>query len=210
MIVKMQSIFDPAFASYGKVIDGYDLAPLLKKLAETTNKPADGTIYVPSDAALEALPIFGELSDRFYGGMPIQFGYCNGSNVALNCLEYHRDSEVNILADDIVLLVAPLQKLRGGSLDTSAVEAFLAPAGSAIQLYETTLHYAPCNAPGGDGFRVVVVLARGTNTDKPVITPANAEDKLLWARNKWLVAHPDSSEAKAGAFVGLTGKNITL
>ena len=36
------------------------------------------------------------------------------------------------------------------------------------------------------------------------------EDKLLWARNKWLIAHPDSSEAKQGAFVGLSGINIDI
>ena len=37
-----------------------------------------------------------------------------------------------------------------------------------------------------------------------------AEGALLWARNKWLLAHPDSSEAAAGAFVGLTGENLRL
>ena len=32
----------------------------------------------------------------------------------------------------------------------------------------------------------------------------------LTARNKWLLAHPDSSEAKTGAHIGLTGKNIDI
>ena len=202
--MKLKSVFDPEFSAYGKVVNGYDFAPLLQALKETTEKPADSVVYVPSDAALEALPIFEELSDAFYGGMPIQLGYCNGSNVKLNCLEYHRDTELDIIADQTVFLVAPLQKVKGGVLDTSA------PAGTAVQLYETTLHYTPCNAPGKNGFRVAVVLPRGTNTQKPSIPIKNDEDKLLWARNKWLIAHPDSPAAKRGAFVGLTGENLTL
>ena len=38
----------------------------------------------------------------------------------------------------------------------------------------------------------------------------NAMDKMLWARNKWLLAHPESSEAAAGAVVALTGVNIDI
>ena len=32
----------------------------------------------------------------------------------------------------------------------------------------------------------------------------------MTARNKWLLAHPDSDEAKNGAHIGLTGENIDL
>lgn len=208
--MKVESVFDASFAPFGKVVEGYDFAPLLKTLRDTTPKPQHGTVYQPGDAALEALPIYNELTNGFYGGMPIQIGYCNGSNKTLNCLEYHRDSELNIVDDEMIFLLASLQSIKDGKLDTSAVKAFFAPAGTAVQLYETTLHYAPCNAPGSEGFRVVVVLPRGTNTDKPRMDSKNAEDALLWARNKWLLAHPESSEARQGAYVGLTGANITV
>lgn len=208
--MEIKSVFDNSFAAFGKVIDGYDFTELLEKLRQTTSRPSDGVEYVPSDSGLEDLPAATQLRDRVYGGMPIQVGYCNGSNLKLNCLEYHRDSEVNIMADDIVLLLAPLQKVTGSKLNTAEVEAFLVPAGTAVQLYETTLHYAPCNVPEGDGFRVAVVLPRGTNTEIPDIIIQNDEDKLLWARNKWLIAHPETDEAKQGAFVGLVGENITL
>lgn len=206
--MKVQSVFDEAFSQYGKVIAGYDFSELLTVLART-EKPSHGTVYQPGDPALESLAVCGALSDGFYGGMPIQIGYCNGSNRTLNCLEYHRDSEVNVTADDMVFLVASVQKIRDGKLDTREVEAFAAPAGTAVQLYETTLHYAPCNG-SGDGFRVAVALPRGTNMEKPDITPKNQEDRMLWARNKWLLAHPDSNEAAQGAYVGLTGENITI
>ena len=57
---------------------------------------------------------------------------------------------------------------------------------------------------------MLVALPKGTNTEKPDITPLTAEDKMLWACNKWLLAHPDSNEAKAGAYVGLSGENIRI
>ena len=79
-----------------------------------------------------------------------------------------------------------------------------------IEVYATTLHYAPCSADIEKGFRVAVVLPYGTNTEKPEIEIKNEEDKWLMARNKWLIAHPDTAEAKAGAYVGLTGKNIDI
>ena len=63
---------------------------------------------------------------------------------------------------------------------------------------------------GKDGFRVAVVLPKGTNTPKPEYKPQNEEDTWMTARNKWLLAHPESSEAKSGAHIGLKGINIDI
>ena len=213
--MRIKSVFSHSFEKYGKVLTGYDVSDLLKKLDETTKKPEDAVIYEPGDSALEALPVAKELSDNAFGGMPIQIGYCNGYNTKLNCLEYHRGSEINIPSNDIVLLLAPLQSVKKGKLNTSAVEAFYVPKGTPVLIYETTLHYAPCNAVvdgevSKEGFRVIVVLPKDTNTAKPEIKELDFEDKLLWARNKWLIAHPDTNEAKQGSFVGLSGVNIDL
>jgi hypothetical protein len=136
--MKIQSVYDSSFLKYGTVLKGYDFKPLLRALENATESPLDKTIYVPSDAALETLQIFEELSEGFYGGMPIQIGYCNGSNHMLNCFEYHRGSEVNVAANDIVLLLATLQEMKDGVIDSAAAQAFLVPAGTAVQLYETT------------------------------------------------------------------------
>lgn len=206
----MKTVFDSEFLKYGKIIEGYDAAPLIQALIEGTQCPTDHVIYIPSDLSLEALPVVRAIENGVYGGLPIQAGYCNGSNHLLNCLEYHRCSEVNIPCDDIVLLVAPLQRVQQGRLSTGEVEAFVAPAGTIILLYETTLHYAPCNGPQNSAFRVAVLLPRGTNTQKPGIEPHNDEDQLLWACNKWLIAHPDSNEASQGAFIGLMGDNLKV
>src|SRR5574344_3073047 len=213
--MKIKSVFSHSFERYGRILKGYDVKELLEKLEATTKKPDNAVIYEPGDAGVEPLPVAKEFCTNIYGGMPIQIGYCNGNNTKLNCFEYHRGSEINIPANDMILLLASLQSVKNGTLDTNSVEAFYVPKGTVVQVYETTLHYAPCNAVvNGDvskeGFRVIVVLPKNTNTEKPALTEKNLEDKLLWARNKWLIAHPDSNEAKNGAFVGLIGRNIDL
>lgn len=208
--MKIQSVSDDAFRTYGRVVDGYDYKLLLERLEDTTPKPADSVIYVPSDAGLEDTPAYAQLRDNCYGGMPIQIGYCNGTNTKLNCFEYHRDSEIDIAADDAILLVARQQDIIDGRIDSSKTEAFLCPKGTAVELYATTLHYAPCSARKGEGFRVVIVLPKGTNEDAPKIKVTNDNDKYLWARNKWLIAHPDSAEAADGAQAGITGENVDI
>jgi len=208
--MNIKPITDAAFRTYGKILEGYDFKPLLETLIAETSKPADSVIYTPGNEIMEALEVSRALQTNFFGGMPIQVGYCNGNNHKLNSFEYHRDSELNIAADDVILLLARQQDVVDGKLDTSVVEAFLLPAGMGVEFYATTLHYAPCTAPGGDGYRVVVVLPKGTNTAKPDIKIINDEDKRLLACNKWLITLPGTREAQGGAYVGLTGENIEV
>lgn len=204
--MKIYSVTDKEFAPYGKVLSGYDTTELMNALDKTTPLP-DGVEYVMSEASLECTAIFGELQNNAYGGMPIQLGWCNGHNTKLNCLEYHRDSELNIGLRDFILLVAKADDIIDGKLDTSRVKAFRAGAGQVVEVYETTLHYAPCSAKKADGFKVVIALPKGTNGAMPNITAKNEEDKWLRACNKWLLAHKDASEASDGAYIGLTGEN---
>ncbi len=210
MSLVIKSVNDKEFAQYGRVVEGIEFSRLLDKLKNTTPATADEVIYVPGDSNLESMPEAELLSNNIYGGMPIQIGYCNGTNTKLNCLEYHRDSEIDIAADDVVLLLGRQQDAMGDSYDTGLVEAFLCPAGTAVELYATTLHYAPCSGKLGDSFRVIIVLPKGTNSEKPDIEIKNDEDKRLFARNKWLIAHPESSEADNGAVVCLKGENIDI
>lgn len=207
--MKIQNVMDESFRKYGKVITGLDCAQLIEEMGKTP-APDGEVIYVPSAPELEALSVFAELRDRVYGGMPIQLGYCNGDNNKLNALEYHRDSEVNVACTDLILLIGREQDVDPETYeyDTAKVEAFLVPAGTVIEVYGTTLHYAPCNA--GGKFRCVVVLPKGTNEALQVVPEKKGEDALLFAVNKWLIAHPESGLDKAGAFMGLKGENITL
>lgn len=207
--MRIESVYDSGFKPYGTVLENYDFTEFLRLLSGTPC-PQEGVVYVPSDERLESLPAAKELENRFYGGMPVQIGYCNGHNGILNCLEYHRDSEVDVFGTDAVLLVALESELDHGTIHTGRVRAFRVPAGTAVQLFATTLHYAPCTEEAGKCFRAAIVLPRGTNTDMPDIERKSGEDRLLRARNKWLIAHPDAPEAQDGAAVGLIGENLRL
>ena len=206
--MKLNNVKDSEFRPYGRVINGFDFSGLISVLKDSTPCPDNGTVYVASDEKLESLNAAKILRANIYGRMPIEIGYCNGHNTKLNALEYHRDSEVNIAADDIILLLAKKEEINDDySIDTSKVKAFLVPAGTAVEIYATSLHYAPCHVKN-EGFRVAVVLPKGTNetlsTKTEILFP---EDKLLTHVNKWLIAHPEGG-CPEGSFVGLTGKNI--
>ena len=204
--MKIKKVTDPEFSRYGRVIDGYDFSKLIKAM-EHTPLPED-VIYEPSIEELETTDVAIDLKMRVYGELPIQIGYCNGHNSKLNALEYHRSSEVNVAVTDIILLLGAEQDIEPDfTYDTSKVEAFLVPAGTGIEVYATTLHYAPCHVNEA-GFQCVVVLPKGTNTELTFDTAAEGEDKLLTAKNKWLIAHEEA--AIEGAFNGLKGENVGI
>ena len=208
--MKIYSVYDPEFKPYGQIVTGMDESVQEILTALATTPCTDHVEYVPTDPVLQELPAAIEVSEHCFGGMPTQLGWCNGHNTKLNCLEYHRDSEFNLGTEDFILLLARQDEIEEGILDTAKVKAFKVPAGVLVEVYATTLHYAPCHTSSETGFRVAVVLPRGTNTEKPAIVPQNEEDQWLMARNKWLLAHPESSEAKGGAKVGLSGVNIDI
>lgn len=203
--MRIKNVHDADFGVYGRVLEAYDLEALLAAMADTPLP--EGVVYEPSDERLESLAICRQMSESVYGGMPAQIGYCNGHNRLLNGLEYHRSSEINVAVTDLILLLGRQQDIAADyTYDTSRVEAFLVPAGTMIEVYATTLHYAPCGVNGA-GFRCVVVLPRGTNY--PVAKPSvTAEDALLFAANKWLIAHEEAQIE--GAFAGLVGQNISV
>lgn len=204
--MQILNVHDDAFRQYGKVIEGIDVSDILTAMEETPC-PED-VMYTPSDPKIEACESAKKIAHSVYGGMPVEIGYCNGHNKKLNAAEYHRDSETNIACEDLVLILGHETDVeKDWTYDTSRMQAFLVPKGTMIEVYATTLHYAPCHVHD-NGFRCVVVLPRGTNTDIDRSECNTPEDKLLFARNKWLIAHP---EAKIdGAFNGLKGVNITI
>lgn len=221
--MKIKSVLEDDFKVYGRVLKGIDVSRLLSGM-ERTPLPED-VIYVPSDEELEKIDVYGVMSERVYGQMPVQIGYCNGHNQYLNALEYHRSSEINVAVTDMILLLGRQQDIgENYTYDTAKVEAFLVPKGTVAEIYATTLHYAPCGVDGA-GFKCVVVLPRGTNYElKTAENPEGgqelayksrtnedesesvSEDRLLTAANKWLIAHPDAGIE--GAYCGLVGENI--
>ena len=196
------------FETYGRIVKGYDFSELISYMETRSDIPENGNVYLPSDPEMEQAQVAGLLRDSFYGGMDIQVGYCNGHNSLLNALEYHRCGEVNVAVTDLIVLVGSLVDVADDfTYDTEKVEAFFVPAGTAFEMYETTLHYAPCGVDG-NGFKDVIILPKGTNADITKNPNATGEDRLLTAENKWLIAHADA--AIEGAFNGLQGENISV
>ncbi|MDO4320882.1 MAG: DUF4867 family protein [Lachnospiraceae bacterium] len=204
--MEIKKVTDAAFKKYGRVVDNIDFSELVKKLEETPC--TEEVVYEPSVKILEELPVFAEIQTKAYGELPIQIGFCNGSNYKLNALEYHRSSELNVAATDAILLVGWQPDIaEDGTYDTSLVEAFLLPKGTTVEVYATTLHYAPCSA-SEEGFRVGIVLPKDTNLplDKE---HEGGEDSRITAKNKWLLGHPEGGLPENSP-MGLVGENICI
>ncbi|MDD6137239.1 MAG: DUF4867 family protein [Lachnospiraceae bacterium] len=204
--MEIKKVTDRSFRKYGRVLEGYDFTELIKAM-EQAPLP-DGVIYEPSVDYLEALPIAQEFKTRAYGELDVQIGFCNGHNKKLNAAEYHRSSELNIACTDAVLIIGSQTDVEeDNTYDTSKMEAFLVPAGMGVEVFATTLHYAPCNIDDA-GFKVVVVLPKGTNY--PLAEAhAGGEDALLAATNKWLIGHAEGGLPE-GSFIGLKGENLSI
>ena len=140
--MKIESVYSPAFRAYGQVLTGYDTEKLLWAM-EAIPLPKEGTAYEPSIAALEGCDISGGSRTTPTAGCRYKSACAGGAIPSSNCLEYHRDSEVNIGASDFILLLAKQEETVDGRLDTACVRAFRVPAGAVVEVYATTLHYAP-------------------------------------------------------------------
>ena len=205
------SLDDPAFRRYGRRLDR-DFSLLVDWVDAKTTVPAEGNAYVTSVEEMEGIAEYRTWLARFYGLLPYEIGYCIGRNSTLNGLEYHKGSEINVAATDLILLLAGLDQVENNTLDAAAVRAFRLERGDAVELYATCLHFAPCRV-SDEGFKAVVILPRGTNEPLPDrgIEPLSGEDRLLFAVNKWLLAHPDRKPLmEKGAFPGIRGENIEV
>ena len=204
----MKSVLDEDFKTYGRVLD-LDISDFMNEVAKFPEVPTKSVYYEASRPEFEGTPLYNQFQDIIYGGMPVEFGCCHGFNNKLNGLEYHRDSEINMAGTDMILMVGHRWDIdyADNSFDTSLVEAFFVPKGTAVELYATTLHYAPCGVDGQE-FRSGVVLPRGTNDQLNDVSEAIGESAMLFGVNKWLLVHPESGET--GRVGTLKGKNLTL
>ena len=200
-MLQIHSVNDKAFRKYGRVLS-MDTAELLTA-AETVPLPDAGSKYVPSCEAFDGLAFGKIMQETVFGQNPAQVGYCWGHSDTLNALEWHTCSEVNVAVHDLILLLGDVRDIENGRYDTGNIEAFRLNRGEAIEVYATTLHFCPIEVDPAVGFGCIVGLTEGTNTKLE-----NAKQGLLWAKNKWLLAHEDNAGLVArGAVPGLYGKN---
>lgn len=203
--MKILSVADPSFKEYGSIID-IDSTEIVSYLKEKAQMPQINTnLYQRDDVDMHSLKGIKEIKEKVYGFGDIEVGYCNGYNSLLNCMEYHACPEVDIAANDLVLLLARKEDIHDGILDSKDIKAFLLKENQAVILNPYTLHFSPCKL-SENGFRCAIILSNKTNMDLDEVP----SDKALWKVNKWLLAHKDTIQAKNGAYVGIVGENLKV
>ncbi|MFK4438712.1 hypothetical protein ABH897_003278 [Paenibacillus sp. RC73] len=202
-------VMSKAFRTYGRLLTHFNTAELTKYAKETTSVPNQGNHYVPSVAELEAFGVIRQIQDEVYGQLPIQAGFCTGQNTGLTGLEYHQGSEVVIAATDCIHLVGRVQDIENNSFGSGNVQAFFQPKNTVVELYSTTLHYAPCKVDS-EGYLTIVLLPEGTNM--PLVSGESSRgNPLLTKKNKFLMVHSTQTEKIAvGVHPGLHGKLLNI
>jgi hypothetical protein len=212
--LEIRSVDDPRFVRYGRVLKGYEADNVIVRARGILPQTAD-IVYEPSVPTLEEPADFNTvIEQKVFGGMPVQVGWCYGQNLRMGALEYHKGSEVNVCLTDVLLLVGHVQDISFGqeiTYDAGKVEAFYAPEGSVVELSPWNLHFAPINVRKGEQFATLVYLPLRTNEPLPYEVEKVGESRLLFAINKWLIAHPDAEALiDQGAYAGITGDDIEV
>ncbi|MFP4077907.1 MAG: DUF4867 family protein [Bacillota bacterium] len=198
--ITIRTLDDPRFENYGRVLEG-DFREPCRYLEDRVTIPKEGNAYTPDDASFKAY-LNHAFIERF-GGVPLQYGYVAGQNTVMNAVEYHKSPEVNLAVHPMVLFLGDVRDIKNGRYHTDQLDAFYIPSFTAIELFSTTLHFAPCKVEP-EGFICAVILPEGTNQD---FTQSNEEDPLLFKYNKWLLAHPSHERfVNQGAAVRLEGR----
>ncbi|MFI3168013.1 MAG: DUF4867 family protein [Bacillota bacterium] len=204
---KVFDIHSEEFKTYGNIVVGIDFSSLEPYMNSTTI-PQDGNLYVPSTVEMESLPIAGIIKNEIYGGLEIQIGYCNGRNSTCNGFEYHKCSEITYAVTDFVLMLGHTWDMKDNTYNVEDAQLFFVKAGTSFELFQTSLHLAPCKVTC-DGFKAVIILAKGTNTaDFEKVKPSTKEGEILLMKNKWIICHKDREPlVKSGAKIGVIGDN---
>ena len=155
--VTIYSVTDPCFETYGRVISNINCNELISFMEQNTVIPEKGNIYVASVEELERTHIAEFFKNRIYGEMPIQIGYCNGRNTTYNGFEYHKGSEINIAVTDFMLVLGHTWEIKDNTYRIEDAKVFFVEKGTAIEMYQTTLHLSPCRV-SDIGFKDVVIL----------------------------------------------------
>lgn len=124
----------------------------------------------------------------------------------MNATEWHTSSEINIAVTPLVLILGHIWDIGDGKIDSSKFKAFYLPKGTVVEVYATSLHFCPCEV-SKKGFGCVVALPKDTNTNLEV----EPQDKLLFRKNKWIIAHCENEALiNRGVVAGITGTNYEI
>lgn len=211
---QIYDITNERFARYGRILEGLPVEELIR-VAGSFGRDFDGVKYERSIKDLEETEDFRYIEQWFGGEGALQCGLCWGHNIKMNAVEYHHSSEINIGAKDMVLMLGDLRDVKDNHYDSELLELFFVPKGTAVELFGTTLHFAPCQT-SNTGFATAIILPEMTNAPlseetRKAIPQRQGEERLLFGNNKWMIAHPECDDAKNSfAYPGMTGENRTV
>lgn len=209
--VPVHSVLDPEFASYGRVVTGYDFSEMIAYMEQNTPIPENGNTYVASVPEMEALAVSAEVQKKFYGDMPIEVGYCNGRNTTWNGFEYHKGSEINVAVTDFMLILGHVWQIEDNTYRFENAKVFFVPKGTAVEMYQTTLHLSPCRVC--DAASRAWSSCRGARTLRWTRRPLTATRRASCCSSETSGSlHTREREPliKQGAYPGLLGENKEL
>lgn len=203
--LKIYKTTDKEFIPFGKLINDINAEAFIEA-AKNVEFPQSGSVYVPELEEFKVLDESKDVEIKYYGELPIQAGYCYGHSHQLNAVEWHKSSEVNVAVTPLVLFLGQVQDIVDNKIDSSKMKAFYVEKGEVIEVYATTLHFCPCEVES-TGFGAVIILPVGTN----VPLDGEYEDKIMFRKNKWILAHADNKGLlDRGVVAGITGENYII
>lgn len=198
------SVHDKEFIPYGKVLNIN--TEEIVKVCETIPMPESGSCYELKKEELESLACAEKIKILTAGGCSAQIGFCWGYNSYLNGLEYHKCSEINFAATPLVLLLGLTYEMENNEYSSKQIKAFYLEKGDAIELYQTSMHFCPCQV-SDKGFRCVVGLVEDTND----LLDIPSEEPLLFKKNKFLICHDKNTGLiDKGVYPGIHGENFEV
>lgn len=207
---KILSIDDPDFKKYGKVYTKYDISEVKDYMDKNVKISSPSNFYTPSNKELEKIPAIQEMGKDIYAFMPIEAGECTGQSTNFSAIEYHQGSETNIMLTDVIMVLGQRSTLdtKGEYSPSEDGQIFFVPAGTVVEFYSTTLHYAPIKVHDS-GFSIIVILIKGSNEELPA--DFKSDNKRIVKQNKFQLVDPSRKDKIAiGVEVGLTGKLIEM
>ncbi|MQS97636.1 DUF4867 family protein [Companilactobacillus halodurans] len=207
---KILSIDDPDFKKYGKVYTNYDISEVTDFMDKNVKISSPANFYTPSNKGLEEIPVIQEMGQDIYANMPIEAGECTGQSTNFSAIEYHQGSETNIMLTDVIMVLGQRSTLdtKGSYSPSEDGQTFFVPAGTVVEFYSSTLHYAPIKVHDS-GFSIIVILIKGSNEE--LLADFKSTNKRIVKQNKFQLVDPSRKDKIAiGVQVGLTGKMIEM
>ncbi|HRV27356.1 MAG TPA: DUF4867 family protein [Spirochaetia bacterium] len=205
-----------ALPRYGKHLTIAGIDALIEQADRQIVINSDQNTYVASDPVLDT-PENRKLFMSYFGGIEIQIGWVAGPNSTMNGMEYHKSNEIIVAVTDQVLLLGLQSDIDARyQFESKKAKALYLNRGSCFELMPGTLHLSPCKTDDR-GFKSLIILPKGTNLPLESFTYEQSgsdtvtEERLLFMKNKWLIAHPERKPLiEKGAHPGIVGENIRV